>query len=53
MTRPWARRGELFAVLLIIIGILFMIQPFVLDLLAYGFVVTLVGLIGFTVVSHL
>lgn len=53
MTALWIRRGEQTAVVLILIGILCMIQPFWVCLLAYGFVITLIGLVAFIVVSHL
>ena len=53
MTREWVRRGEQVAVALIAAGILCMVQPFVLALLAYGFVLVLAGMIMFMVVSHL
>lgn len=53
MTDLRIRRGEQTAVVLILIGILCMIQPFWVYLLAYGFVITLVGMIVFIVVSHL
>ena len=53
MTRAWARRGEQLAVLLIIVGIVSMVQPFTVQLLAYGFVLALIGMILFTVTSHL
>ena len=49
----WARRGEQLAVALIILGILFMIQPLTVVLMAYGFVIVLVGLIVFIVTSHM
>jgi hypothetical protein len=53
MTREWARRGERLAVILITAGILCMVQPFVLALLAYGFDMVLAGMILFAIVSHL
>ena len=53
MTNVRARRGEQFAVVLILVGILCMIQPLWVDLLAYGFVITLIGLVVFMVTSHL
>lgn len=51
--RQWARRGEQLAVLLIILGILLMIQPITVVLLAYGFVVILAGMVLFIITSHL
>lgn len=53
MNRGLARRAEQLSVVLIIVGILCMIQPVALTLLSYGFVITLAGMIGFTVFSHL
>lgn len=53
MTRTWARRGEQLAVLFIIAGIAGMVQPFTVQLLAYGFVLALLGMILFTVASHM
>ncbi|HWE63025.1 MAG TPA: hypothetical protein VHB98_15030 [Chloroflexota bacterium] len=48
-----ARRAEQASVVLIMVGILCMVQPIKVDLLAYGFVVTLIGLVGFIITSHL
>ena len=53
MTRVGAKRGEQAAVVLISVGILCMVQPFVLALLAYGFVMVLAGMVVFMIVSHL
>jgi hypothetical protein len=53
MTDRRIRIGEQLAVALILLGILMMVQPVVLDLLAYGFVLVLIGLVLFIVVSHL
>lgn len=53
MITLWARRGEQLAVVLIVLGILFMIQPLTVYLLSYGFVIVLVGLILFIITSHL
>ena len=39
--------------ILIVVGILCMIQPFTVYILSYGFVITLIGMIGFSVFSHL
>jgi hypothetical protein len=47
------RRAEQAAVVVILAGILCMIQPFTLVLLAYGFVVLLIGLVAFMITSHL
>ena len=52
MTRVWVQRGEQFAVALITVGILCMIQPFALALLAPGFVMVLAGMVLFMIVSH-
>ena len=52
MVRVWAQFGERAAVTLITVGILCMIQPFVLALLAYGFIMVLAGLVVFMIVSH-
>jgi hypothetical protein len=49
----WARRGEQLAVLLIILGIIMMIQPITVVLLAYGFVVVLAGMVLFMITSHM
>ena len=49
----WARRGrmELVASVVIALGIFMMLQPFALVLFTYSFVVTLAGVVMFTVVS--
>jgi hypothetical protein len=52
MAKAFAQRGEQFAIALITIGILSMVQPFVLALLAYGFMMVLVGMVLFMIVSH-
>jgi hypothetical protein len=53
MSTSLARRAEQLSVVLIVVGILCMIQPFTLNLLSYGFVITLAGMIAFTITSHL
>jgi hypothetical protein len=53
MIAQWARRGELLSVVLIVIGILFMIQPLTVYLMAYGFVILLAGMIVFIITSHM
>ncbi len=53
MTRVWVQRGEQLAVVLITLGILCMVQPFVLALLGYGFVMVLAGMVLFMIVSHI
>ncbi len=45
---PW----EMVASLLIAIGVVMLMQPFVLSLYTYSFIVTLVGTVMFIVVSH-
>ena len=45
---PW----ELVATILIALGVFMLMQPFALWLYTYSFVVTLVGTVGFIVVSH-
>jgi hypothetical protein len=52
MTRVWVQWGGHLAVVLITVGILCMIQPFVLALLSYGFVMVLAGMVLFMIVSH-
>jgi len=49
----WARRGplELFASVVIALGILMMLQPFALVLYTWSFVTTLSGTVLFTIVS--
>lgn len=48
------RRGswEMLASVLIAVGVLMLMQPFVLSLFTYSFVVTLVGTVMFIIVSH-
>ena len=53
MTRVWVPRGGQLAVVLITVGILCMVQPFVLTLLSYGFVMVLAGLVLFMIVSDI
>jgi hypothetical protein len=45
---PW----EMVASIMIAIGVVMMMQPAVLSLFTYSFIVTLVGTIMFIVVSH-
>ncbi|MEE9335693.1 MAG: hypothetical protein V3U65_16505 [Granulosicoccaceae bacterium] len=45
---PW----ELLASLLIAIGIVMLMQPYLLSLYTYSFIVTLIGTIMFIIVSH-
>ena len=48
------RRGawEIVASVLIAIGVTMLMQPFVLSLFTYSFIVTLVGTVMFIIVSH-
>jgi len=48
------RRGawEIFASILIGIGVIMMMQPFIISLFTYSFIVTLVGTVMFIIVSH-
>jgi hypothetical protein len=48
------RRGawELVASLLIALGVVMLMQPFVLALFTYSFIVTLIGTVMFIIVSH-
>ncbi|MBM7068404.1 hypothetical protein [Actibacterium sp. 188UL27-1] len=46
--RPW----ELVATLLIALGVFMLMQPFVLWLFTYSFIVTLIGTVLFIIVSH-
>lgn len=48
------RRGawEMVASILIALGVIMLMQPFVLTLFTYSFVVTLVGTVMFIIVSH-
>ena len=45
---PW----EMVASILIAIGVVMLMQPFVLALFTYSFIVTLVGTVMFIIVSH-
>lgn len=45
---PW----EMLATILIGLGVLMLMQPFVLWLYTYSFIVTLVGTVMFIIVSH-
>ncbi len=45
---PW----EMVATILIAVGVLMLMQPFVLALYTYSFIVTLIGTVMFIVVSH-
>ena len=49
----WLRRGpmEMTACIVIALGIFMMLQPFALVLFTYSFVVTLSGVVMFTIVS--
>ncbi|MEM7720659.1 MAG: hypothetical protein AAF222_15795 [Pseudomonadota bacterium] len=45
---PW----EMVASVLIAVGVIMLMQPFVLALYTYSFVITLVGTVMFIIVSH-
>ena len=45
---PW----EMVASILIAVGVIMLMQPFVLWLFTYSFIVTLVGTVIFIIVSH-
>jgi len=45
---PW----EMVASILIALGVVMLMQPFVLGLYTYSFIVTLVGTVMFIIVSH-
>ncbi|MFT6932487.1 MAG: hypothetical protein ACJAXT_001183 [Paracoccaceae bacterium] len=45
---PW----EIVASILIAVGVLMLMQPFALWLFTYSFIVTLIGTVGFIIVSH-
>ncbi len=45
---PW----EMVASILIALGVIMLMQPFVLALFTYSFVVTLIGTVMFIIVSH-
>ena len=48
------RRGswEMLASVLIALGVFMLMQPFVLSLFTYSFIITLVGTVMFIIVSH-
>ena len=48
------RRGawEMLASILIALGVIMLMQPFVLSLFTYSFVITLIGTVMFVIVSH-
>ena len=48
------RRGawEMVATVLIAVGVIMLMQPFVLAVCSYSFIVTLVGTVMFIIVSH-
>lgn len=48
------RRGawEMLASILIALGVVMMMQPFVLSLFTYSFIITLTGTVMFLIVSH-
>jgi hypothetical protein len=48
------KRGswELLASVLIALGVFMLMQPFVLSLFTYSFIVTLIGTVMFIIVSH-
>lgn len=48
------RRGawEMVASVLIALGVFMLMQPFVLSMFSYSFIVTLVGTVMFIIVSH-
>ena len=45
---PW----EMVASILIAVGVAMMMQPFILELFTYSFIVTLIGTVMFVIVSH-
>jgi hypothetical protein len=49
----WARRGlmENIAIALIAVGVLMLVQPFLLTLYSYSFITVLAGTLMFTIVS--
>lgn len=49
------KRGswEIVAALMIALGVIMLMQPFLLSLFTYSFIVTLVGTVLFIIVSHL
>lgn len=48
------RRGawEMLASILIGVGVVMMMQPFIISLFTYSFIVTLIGTVMFIIVSH-
>ncbi|MCR9238530.1 MAG: hypothetical protein NXI17_17815 [Alphaproteobacteria bacterium] len=48
------RRGswEMLASILIALGVVMLMQPFVLSLFTYSFIITLIGTVMFIIVSH-
>lgn len=48
------RRGswEMLASVLIALGVIMLMQPFVLSLFTYSFIITLIGTVMFIIVSH-
>jgi hypothetical protein len=50
MTKRWA---EILAIALMLVGIGMVCQPFFHGLFRWGFIVTLAGIVAFTVASHL
>ena len=48
------RRGawEMLASILIGLGVVMMMQPFIISLFTYSFIVTLIGTVMFIIVSH-
>ncbi len=46
---PW----EMVASILIAVGVVMLMQPFVMALYTYSFIVTLIGTVMFIIVSHL
>ena len=48
------RRGswEMLASVLIALGVFMLMQPFVLSLFTYSFIITLIGTVMFIIVSH-
>ena len=48
------RRGawEMVATILIALGVIMLMQPFVMSLFSYSFIVTLIGTVMFIIVSH-
>jgi uncharacterized membrane protein YjjP (DUF1212 family) len=48
------RRGswEMVASILIALGVVMLMQPFILSLFTYSFIITLIGTVMFIIVSH-